>query len=801
MFRAILAILLLATTFVHKGSAQPADPPMGVTSTADGLRIRVWAPNAESVEVIGDFNNWKAMGTAKLSREGNTGIWSTTLKRSIPKGSYRFLINGNLQRRDPYARETTPDGAASVFYKTDAFDWSGDKTPEYSLDDLVIYEMHPGAFYAPDARAGKLGTFADAIKRLDYLKELGVNVVQLMPVHEFWGSRSWGYNPSDVFSVEQAYGGADGLKQFVKEAHRRGLAVHLDIVHNHYDPNNAALLQFDGTGEGNEGGIYFYDKPGLAQTPWGPRPRFDEKMVRRYIRDNAMMWLEEYHLDGFRWDSTVNIRAYNDGRNPIPAGAKMLEDINTEIKKRFPKVFSIAEDSLGIGNFHASWDYGFHNTVMPQFARADNERDLRVIERAMTAKPPMQRVIYLDNHDEAGKLNGQTRFANDVDPTNPGSVKARRLSGLGALLTLTAPGTPLLFMGNEFLESGAFHEDRILDWSKRQKFDGLVSLNRDLIHLRRNLDGAGNALKGGGINFQTADGTKNLLVYWRWNEKSADERMVIAMNLSEQTLTDISVLFPADGPWVTKINTEWIRYGGDTREDNQPVSFRGGTRRLSVTLPPYSAQIFALKNIRSTTLPAATETLPAEVRAPPPPAPVVVENVNFDSITLMRWTVDNEPHSWPLKKVGPILWDGYARFDNVSNGGLWLSANADGKTYWGQAYDSLNRLPYQTKMDRPGSDIQIQTKLDGIYRVRFNAQTRAFRIEAASTDATETMPADTPEQIRTWTDTRGRTVEAKLISVKEASVLLENASGAILEVPLNALSPDDQAYAKERRAP
>ncbi|MCZ7590697.1 MAG: SHD1 domain-containing protein [Kiritimatiellae bacterium] len=185
----------------------------------------------------------------------------------------------------------------------------------------------------------------------------------------------------------------------------------------------------------------------------------------------------------------------------------------------------------------------------------------------------------------------------------------------------------------------------------------------------------------------------------------------------------------------------------------------------------------------------------------PPPAPVVVENVNFDSITLMRWTVDNEPHSWPLKKVGPILWDGYARFDNVSNGGLWLSANADGKTYWGQAYDSLNRLPYQTKMDRPGSDIQIQTKLDGIYRVRFNAQTRAFRIEAASTDATETMPADTPEQIRTWTDTRGRTVEAKLISVKEASVLLENASGAILEVPLNALSPDDQAYAKERRAP
>lgn len=801
MFRAFLLILLLATA-TRATQAQPADPPLGVTATPDGTRVRVWAPNAQSVELIGDFNNWKAMGTAKLSREGNSGIWSTTLKRSIPKGGYRFLINGELQRRDPYARETTPDGKASLFYKSDGFDWGNDKAPAFALDDLIIYELHVGAFFAPDAHNGKLGTFADAIKRLDYLKDLGVNVVQLMPVHEFRGSHSWGYNPSDVFSVEQAYGGADGLKQFVKEAHRRGLAVHLDIVHNHYDSVTSALLQFDGTGDRKDGGIYFYDKPGLAQTPWGPRPRFDEKMVRRYIRDNAMMWLEEYRIDGFRWDSTVNIRAYNDGRDQIPAGAKMLEDINAEIKKRFPGVFSIAEDSLGIGNFHASWDYGFHNTVMPQFARADNERDLRVIERAMSAKPSMQRVIYLDNHDEAGKLNGMTRFANDVDPTNPGSVKARRLSGLGAVLTLTTPGTPLLFMGNEFLETGAFHEDKVLDWSKRQKFDGLVSLNRDLIHLRRDLDGAGIALKGGGLNFQLIDDAKKLLVYWRWNEKAPSERMVIAMNLSDQPLKDISVLFPGDGPWITKINTDWLRYGGDTREDNQPVSFRGGTRRLSVTLPPYSAQIFALKSPRSSTQPTATETLLAEARATaPPPAPVVVENVDFNSITLMRWSLDAPPQAWPLKKVGPVLWDGYARFDHVQNGGLWLSANADGETYWGQAYDSLNRMPYQTKMDRPGSDIQILTGLDGIYRVRFNAQTRAFRIEPASTNATKDATVAQTEQIRIWTDARGKTVEAKLIAVKEASVLLENARGAVIEVPLTALSPADQTYAKEHLTP
>lgn len=798
----ILFLVLLWSGVCEAAPMQPPEPAMGVTAESGGTRVRVWAPHATSVSVIGDFNNWKAMGTEKLAPEGNTGIWSTLLKRSIPKhGGYRFLINGDLQRRDPYARSTAPDGGMSLFYNPGAFNWTGDRAPVYALDELVIYEMHIGAFNDANPADGRGATFEDATKRLDYLNELGVNVVQLMPVHEFSGAHSWGYNPSDLFSVEQAYGGPDAFKAFVKECHRRGLAVHVDIVHNHYDQEKASVLQFDGTGQPHGGGIYFYNDAERAQTPWGPRPDFDEKMVRRFIRDNAMMWLEEYRVDGFRWDSTVNIRAYNNGRTPLPAGAKMLEDINNEIKKRHTNVFSIAEDSLDIGNFHASWDYDFHNTVMPEFKKRDADRDLRPIQRVLTSRPTMGRVIYVDNHDEAGKLNGQTRFASDVDPDNPGSVRARQLSGLAAALVMTTPGIPLMLMGNEFLQPGSFHENQPLDWSRRQKFSGLVDLNRDLIHLRRNLGGAGNALKGAGIDIQIADHTKKILAYWRWHERSPSDRMVIAMNFSGQVQTNISLLFPSDGLWVPRINSDWTRYGGDTRENTAPFRLSGGTLRLNVTLAPYSVQIFSVKGTGDATPRPSWETpRPERDTAPaaPPAPPVRVENVQFDSIALMGLDPTNRPLSWPLKQIGPVHWEGFVQFHALNDGALWLSANADGKTYWGQAYDTLDRIPYHTKADRMGSDMQIGIPLDGTYRVRFNAQTRDFLMESAPNAQPSTTAAPMADELRTWTDLRGNTIAAKLIEVRETTIVLQKANGVSAEVPLNALIPEDQDVARKQ---
>ena len=129
----------------------------------------------------------------------------------------------------------------------------------------MIYELHVGSFTAPD---GGLGTFASLTDKLDHLVELGVNAVELMPVMEFAGDRSWGYNPAHLFAVESSYGGPDALKRFVRTCHQRGIAVIIDVVYNHFGPSDLDLWQFDGWSENDKGGIYFYND-WRSSTPWG----------------------------------------------------------------------------------------------------------------------------------------------------------------------------------------------------------------------------------------------------------------------------------------------------------------------------------------------------------------------------------------------------------------------------------------------------------------------------------------------------------------------------------------------------
>ncbi len=768
-------------------AADPPEPPLGISLDGGEVRVRVWAPNAQSVDLVGDFNGWKAMGSERLAREGGSGVWATTLKRSLPKGAYRFRINQYFERRDPCGRAVAPDERATLFYAPAAFDWTGDKAPAHPLDDLVIYELHVGTYNDPNVNDGRPATFADAMKRLDHLGELGINGVQLLPVHEFNGQHSWGYNPSDPFAVEQAYGGPDAFKAFVKECHRRGIAVHLDIVHNHYGPENLDLLRFDGPGAREYGGIYFYDLPELHMTPWGPRVRFDAPMVRRYVRDNAMMWLEEYRLDGFRWDSTVNIRAYRDGQQPIPAGSQMLDDIKREIRERFPHAHSIAEDSLNIGTFHASWDYEFHHAVMPELKASDADRRVEAIGAALSARHPMQRVVYVDNHDEAGKLNGQTRIASDLDPANPGSARAQKLAAMGAVLTLTAPGTPLLFMGNEFLESGPFHEDRPLDWGKRRRFAGLVALHRDLIRLRRDLDGAGGALKGMGIDLPVMDEQRKLLVYWRWHDRAPEERMVVAVNLSGQAQANAVIPFPSEGPWIMRVNTDWTRYGGAAREEAAAFTFRGIAPRANVSMPAHSALIFSL----------APGGPPQRVRAEriePVPAPEASAGgfSLYASIALAGTDQDGRPLKHPLTRRGAV-WEGEVQFAGVRGGRFKLLANDAEVIYWGGANRVLDRLPFEMTAERLGGDIRIETALDGWFAVRFDEESLALSMAPiAPKSAASAGPGP-----RRWTDRRGRTMEARLLAANGDTVALQREDGSRVEIRLETLSAADRAYVRE----
>ncbi len=771
------SLLILCVIFFVTGAE--AAETLGVSYRDGVTTLRVWAPHAQSVEIIGDFNGWRAASNDRLAPDPQSpGVWAISSRRSAPRGPYQWLINGQMRKRDPYARAVTPDSRKSLFYDANAFAWGADRGPEFSLDELVIYELHVGAFNDPKPQDGMPGTFYDAIKRLDQLVWLGVNVVELMPVHEFNGSRSWGYNPSDLFAVEQTYGGADGLKAFVKACHARGLAVHLDIVHNHYGPENLDLKIFDGRE------IYFYEGAGIDRTPWGPRVKFDDPQVRKFVRDNALMWLDEYHVDGFRWDSTINIRAYNDGATPIPAGLQMLEDINAEIRADYPKRFSIAEDSLDQGGFHASWDYDFHHAVMPVLQKTnDNERSMAVLSEALTKLPTsMGRVIYVDNHDEAGKINGQLRIFNDIAPRNPSGEYARRLAGLGAVLTLTAPGTPLLFMGNEMQQTGAFHEDQWLDWGNWTRHADFVLLHRDLIRLRRNLDGFGDALKGLGVNPALVDDSRKALAFWRWNDNGSDEQMVIAINFSGKPATDVPIPFPSAGPWQVRLDTDWIAYGGKTKPGEPPIKLEGGSTKAAVSLAPYSARIYTLAKASEA---SKSKAAAAVVELPPPEKPPfsmyatinLVGGFNASNLTANRMTLKRD-----------YYWEGRVHFNNLTGTWLRVSANDDGKIFWASAGASERGAPLSTTLARLGADLRIEGPLDGSYLARFNEDTLEFSLDP--------LAAGDEPQFRWWTDSRGNKVEAALVTANFDTVTLKRRDGKVMEVPRTGLSQADQEFLK-----
>jgi len=222
--------------------------------TSRGVTFRTWAPNAQAVSVSGTFNFW-SVTSHQLASEGN-GWWSGDVPNITTNAQYKFAIKYNnswLFKNDPRARRVTSSVGNSVVYNSSAYVWQVNDFQMPSWNELVIYEMHIGTF-GQSASGNPPATFNNAIAKLDHLQNLGINCISLMPVNEFPGDLSWGYNPSFPFSVETAYtktasgadGGPDELKRFVDAAHARGIAVVADVIYNHFGPTDLDMWQFDG---------------------------------------------------------------------------------------------------------------------------------------------------------------------------------------------------------------------------------------------------------------------------------------------------------------------------------------------------------------------------------------------------------------------------------------------------------------------------------------------------------------------------------------------------------------------------
>jgi len=561
-----------------------ARPFMGATpysdATGSGVTFRVWAKFANNVFVTGRFNAWSQTANPLFS-EGD-GYWSVDVPGASVGDQYKFIVDtaNPPWRMDPYARQIVHDAHGNL-NAVIASSSEGYSTPNYatpSWNELVIYEMHVRTFLYGGGYHGA-GSFASAITKLDYLRDLGINAIEVMPLGEFTGDISGGYNPAYIFAVEDEYGGPDGFRNFVNAAHSRGIAVIVDVVYNHLGDSAGDIWQFDSWSQNGKGGIYFYND-WKSHTAWG-ETRFDygRGEVRQYLRDNALRWLEQRFADGLRWDSTGSIRnVYDQNNDPpddIPDGWSLMQWINSLIGQREPWKISIAEDlkdndwitkdtAAGGAGFDSQWSASFVGLLRDAVVAVnDQHRDMSAVAGAIGRKfnnDAFQRVIFTESHDADSTTYGGKRVPELISPGAADNWFAKKRSTLGAASVFTSPGIPMLFMGQEFLAWGQFQDDQELDWVDGAHFAGITQLYTDLIHLRRNWFNSTAGLRGQNVNVHHVNNTEKLLAFHRWENGGNGDDVVIVLNFANRGYANYSIGFPRAGLWRVRFNSDWSGY-------------------------------------------------------------------------------------------------------------------------------------------------------------------------------------------------------------------------------------------------
>ncbi len=436
----------------------------GAAPRPDGsTRFSVWAPSATKVEVV--VGRRGHARTVALTRSAD-GVHTGTVPGVAAGSDYRYRLDGGPDRPDPVSR-WRPAGVhgPTRIVDPDAFRWTDDAWRGLETADLIIYELHVGTF-------SPAGTFDGVIERLSALRDLGVTAIEIMPVSEFPGSRNWGYDGVSPYAVQSTYGGPEGLKRLVDAAHRTGLAVILDVVYNHLGPEGNYLREF---------GPYFTDR---YRTAWGEGLNLDgpdSDEVRRYVVENAVYWVTEYHLDGLRLDAVDRIV----DTSPVHIAEELAAAVHArgaelgrrklviaEIDANDPKWVKPRE--VGGYDMDAHWSDDFHHSVHVALTgekggyyadftdpgavakvlaeRYVNDGRYSPHRRRRHGRPardvPADRfVVAIQNHDQIGNRARGERLSTLVSP------EALRLA---AALLLLSPYVPLLFMGEEHGETNPF---------------------------------------------------------------------------------------------------------------------------------------------------------------------------------------------------------------------------------------------------------------------------------------------------------------------------------------------------------
>ena len=632
---------------------------MGANLVPGGATFRVWAPRALRVHLLSDLSALKPKNDNLLTRDAN-GYWAGFWPGFQEGSTYKFYVfgpGGDGPKRDPYARElgNLPlwPNPKCVVRDPGLYPWhdAAFRTPQFH--NLIIYQLHVGAFWSP-LGGQQPGKFLDAITRLPYLSDLGVTALQLLPIVEFQTQFSLGYNGTDYFSPENDYecspseiaarlpginallaakghpaltaaqldGSSNQLRCLVDLAHLHGLAIIFDIVHNHAggDFHDESLYFLDRMPQGNNNdSLYFSDighAGGLCFALW-------RQEVRQFLIDNAKFLFEEYHADGLRHDQ---VRVLLDANQTD--GWSFLQDFNNTLHTFRPGGLQHAEywsvDPYAVkatGEGGAGFDTCYHDALRDAVRRALGQAasgagapvDMTAIANALW--PPgfnqsWKMVQNLETHDEVLK-DRFPRIARLADGDNARSWYARSRSRVAAGLLLTAPGTPMLFMGQEFLEDKQWSDDVQNNPNLRVYWDGLElpagqggdkhmsdfhRCVRDLIGLRHRFP----ALRADGFRAFHVHDANRVLAFHRWVPGQGRD-VIVVVNLSERSWSNYRLGFSRAGRWEEAFNSDvydnwvnpWVQgNGGQVFASFGPV--HGFDFSASLVLPANSVFVFAV---------------------------------------------------------------------------------------------------------------------------------------------------------------------------------------------------------------
>ncbi|MDR4517126.1 MAG: 1,4-alpha-glucan branching protein GlgB [Nitrosomonas sp.] len=594
----------------------------------DGVCFSVWAPNAERVSVVGDFNRWDGR-VNPMAVHHASGVWELFIPELPPDTLYKFEIRNRhsgevLIKTDPYATryELRPKTAALVPAENSTSQWHDTQWMENRAKwdwlhaPVNILEIHAGSWKRH--LDGRFYTYRELAQHLlPYVLDMGYTHIELMPISEHPLDESWGYQTTGYFAVSSRYGSPEDFKYFVDACHQAGVGVILDWVPGHFPQDNFALARFDGTA------LYEHEDPRLGfHQDWGTYIfNYGRNEVKSFLISSAHFWLAEFHLDGLRVDAVASMLYLDYSRNegewlPNQFGGRenldaidFLRALNIMVHEEFPGALTLAEESTswpavsrptyvgGLG-FSMKWNMGWmHDTLSymqqnPVYRRYHHDQLTFSQLYAYT-----ENFVLPFSHDEV--VHGKGSLINKM----PGD-DWQKFANLRLLLTyqMTCPGKKLNFMGNEFAQVSEWNVNRELDWKLLESgsHSGVQAALRDLNHIYsktpalHQLDFSAEGFSW--IDCHDAD--QSIISYLR---RSKDGRFVIViLNFTPVPREKYRIGVPEDGVYREIFNSDSIYYGGSNmgnagyiNSNHEP--WMGLPYSLKIILPPLAGVVFSLQ--------------------------------------------------------------------------------------------------------------------------------------------------------------------------------------------------------------